>query len=165
MLNLTPASFEEFAAEAQRGNVVPVVRSVLADLQTPVGAFLRVAGDASHAFLLESIEGGEQVARYSFLGARPRMIVRARNNQTIVCRDGEQTVLDQRGADFIKSYFAGKKFAAGAGLAPLAGGAVGYLPYNAVRWVEPALEEYAAAGCDDAAWILFRAIVVVERVR
>ena len=63
MLNLTPASFEEFAAEAQRGNVVPVVRTVLADLQTPVGAFLRIAGDAAHAFLLESIEGGERIAR------------------------------------------------------------------------------------------------------
>ena len=49
-----------------RGNVVPVVRSVLADLQTPVGAFLRIAGDALHSCLLESIEGGERVARYSF---------------------------------------------------------------------------------------------------
>jgi anthranilate synthase component 1 len=74
MLDLTPATFEEFQREAKRGNVVPVVRSVLADLQTPVGAFLRIAGDASHAFLLESIEGGERVARYSFLGAYPWMI-------------------------------------------------------------------------------------------
>ncbi len=64
MLDLTPATFEEFQREAGRGNVVPVVRSVLADLQTPVAAFLRIAGDASHAFLLESIEGGERVARY-----------------------------------------------------------------------------------------------------
>ena len=69
MLDLTPATFEEFEREAKRGNIVPVVRSVLADLQTPVGAFLRIAGDAAHAFLLESIEGGERVARYSFLGA------------------------------------------------------------------------------------------------
>ncbi len=51
MLDLTPASFEEFEREAERGNVVPVVRTVLADLQTPVGAFLRIAPEPSRAFL------------------------------------------------------------------------------------------------------------------
>ena len=71
MLDPTPATFEEFEREAKRGNVVPVVRSVLADLQTPAGAFLRIAGDASDSFLLESIEGGARVARYPFLGDRP----------------------------------------------------------------------------------------------
>ena len=71
MIGLTPSTFEEFEREAARGNVVPVVRCVLADLQTPVGAFLRVAGRASHSFLLESVEGGERIARYSFIGADP----------------------------------------------------------------------------------------------
>ena len=85
MLDLRPATFEEFELEAQRGNVVPVVRSVLADLQTPVGAFLRIAGDAPYAFLLESIEGGERVARYSFLGANPWMVARGRGGETIDC--------------------------------------------------------------------------------
>ena len=96
MLNLTPATFEEFAAEARRGNVVPVVRSVLADLQTPVGAFLRIARDAPHAFLLESIAGGEHVARYSFIGANPWMIARANGAQTIIERNGRREVLNQR---------------------------------------------------------------------
>ena len=76
MIELFPTSFEEFLKEAGRGNVVPVVRSVLADLQTPVGAFMRVAAHSPYAFLLESIEGGERVARYSFLGLDPSMIVR-----------------------------------------------------------------------------------------
>ena len=84
MLKLEPATFEEFEREAGRGNVVPVVRSVLADLQTPVGAFLRVAEGARYAFLLESVEGGERVARYSFLGAEPLMVVRGRGAQTII---------------------------------------------------------------------------------
>src|SRR5213083_3649201 len=100
MLKLTPATFEEFRDEAQRGNVVPVVRTVLADLQTPVGAFLRIAGDASHAFLLESIEGGERVARYSFIGADPFMVARAQNGQTVVDRDGRREVLEQQGFEF-----------------------------------------------------------------
>ena len=68
MLSIRPTTFEEFQRDATRGNVVAVTRSILADLQTPLGAFMRIAGDASHTFLLESIEGGERVARYSFLG-------------------------------------------------------------------------------------------------
>jgi anthranilate synthase component 1 len=65
MLSLTPRTFEEFEREAERGNVVPVTRAVLADLQTPLGAFIRIAGDDAHAFLLESIEGGERLATRS----------------------------------------------------------------------------------------------------
>jgi hypothetical protein len=122
MLDLTPATFEEFEREAKRGNVVPVVRSVLADLQTPVGAFLRIAGDASHAFLLESIEGGERVARYSFLGANPWMIARGRGAETIVEKNGEREVRKQNAVEFLREYFQGKKLAP-AGLAPLSGGA------------------------------------------
>src|SRR2546427_12903102 len=109
MLNLTPATFEEFAAEARRGNVVPVVRSVLADLQTPVGAFLRIAGDAAHAFLLESIEGGERVARYSFLGANPWMIARGRGADTIVEQNGEREVRKQDADEVLREYFIDKE--------------------------------------------------------
>ena len=60
MLDQQPSSFEAFEREARQGNVVPVVRSVLADLHTPVGAFMRIAGDAPYSFLLESVEGGER---------------------------------------------------------------------------------------------------------
>src|SRR5258708_30346664 len=108
MLDLKPATFEDFELEAQCGNVVPVVRSVLADLQTPVGAFLRIAGDAPYAFLLESIEGGEQVARYSFLGANPWMVARGRGDETIVEKTSEREVRQQNPVDFIPEYFAGK---------------------------------------------------------
>ncbi len=76
MLELNPKTFDEFLADAKNGNVVPVVRSVLADLHTPTGAFLRVANSAEQAFLFESIEGGERLARYSFLAANPFMTVR-----------------------------------------------------------------------------------------
>src|ERR1041384_1477535 len=105
MHNLVPASFSDFRRDAARGNVVAVTRSILADLQTPLGAFMRVAGDASHAFLLESIEGGERVARYSFLGANPSMIVRSHGTETIVQRDGQQGVVNQNGIEFLREYF------------------------------------------------------------
>src|SRR2546421_11275215 len=131
MLDLNPATCEEFEREAERGNVVPVVRSVLADLQTPVGAFLRIADDAQYAFLLESIEGGERVARYSFLGANPWMVVRGQGTKTIVQGDGRREVVNQNAIDFLRQDFAEKKLVSRAGLAPFAGGAVGYLAYDA----------------------------------
>src|SRR5438132_9271958 len=131
MLDLTPATFADFELAAQCGNVVPVVRSVLADLQTPVGAFLRIAGDAPYAFLLESIEGGERVARYSFLGANPWMIARGRGAETIIEKNGEREVRNQSAIVFLREHFRDKKLARRAGLAPLSGGAVGYLAYEA----------------------------------
>src|SRR6201999_3967930 len=106
MIGLQPATFEEFESETARGNVVPVVRTVLADLQTPVGAFLRVSGGARHAFLLESVEGGERIARYSFIGAEPEMIVRGRGDSTFVERRGETEELrGVHATDFLRDYF------------------------------------------------------------
>lgn len=166
MLNLTPSTFEEFQAEAGRGNVVPVVRTVLADLQTPVGAFLRIAGDAAHAFLLESVEGGERIARYSFLGANPWMIARARDGKTIVERNGRQEVLEQSGFEFLREHFGDKSLAQRSNLAPLCGGAVGYLAYDGARWFEPVLNQgQHKSTVNDGAWMFFRNIVAFDRVR
>ena len=168
MIGLTPATFEEFEREAERGNVVPVVRTVLADLQTPVSAFLRVAGGASHAFLLESVEGGERIARYSFIGARPELIVRGRGRTTYVERRGETEELrGVRATDYLREYFASRTLARRAGLAPMAGGAVGYLAYDAARWFEPVLEGglKISEGRDEAVFMLFRTVLAFDRVR
>ena len=168
MLDLQPASFEDFLREAKRGNVVPVVRSVLGDLQTPVGAFLRIADGARYAFLLESIEGGERVARYSFLGVNPEMVVRGRGADTIIERNGErETLKGVRATDFAREYFHDRELARRSGLAPLAGGAVGFLAYEAARWFEPVLEtnEVGNAGTDDAVWMFYRTVLAFDRVR
>jgi anthranilate synthase component I len=169
MIRIQPATFEEFEQETARGNVVPVVRSVLADLQTPVGAFLRVAEGARHAFLLESVEGGERIARHSFIGAAPELIVRGRGDTTYVEREGGETeeLRGVRATDFLRDYFRVRKLARRPGLAPMAGGAVGYLAYDAARWFEPVLERdlRPAAGRDDAVFMLFRTVLAFDRVR
>lgn len=166
MLELTPATFEDFELEVRCGNVLPVVRSVLADLQTPVGAFLRIAGGASHAFLLESVEGGERVARYSFLGANPWMVARGRGSETIIEKNGALEVRQQNAVEFLREYLRGKKLAQRAGLAPLSGGAVGYLGYDAARWFEPVLEVNGTSpAANDAVWMFFRTIIAFDRVR
>lgn len=167
MFDLKPATFEDFELETRCGNVVPVVRSVLADLQTPVGAFLRIAGEAPYAFLLESIEGGERVARYSFLGANPWMVARGRGGKTIVDKGGEREVREQNAIEFLREYFAGKNLAQRSGLAPLSGGAVGYLAYDAARWFEPVLDVNGPQPLETngAVWMFFRTIVAFDRVR
>src|SRR5205085_4752015 len=174
MIGLQPATFKEFEREATRGNVVPVVRTVLADLQTPVGAFLRVASGARYAFLLESVEGGERIARYSFIGAEPEMIVRGRGDTTLVEQRGEtEEVRGVHATDFLRDYFRARRLARRAGLAPMAGGAVGYLAYEAARWFEPVLEKSLkvsertddSEGVDDAVFMLFRTVLAFDRVR
>jgi anthranilate synthase component 1 len=166
MLDLQPATFEEFEREARQGNVVPVVRKVLADLQTPVGAFMRLAGEAQHAFLLESVEGGERLARYSFLGVEPQMIVRGRGQDTLIERNGEtETRRNLRAIDFLRDYFRRYQLARRDHLAPFAGGAVGYLAYDAVRWFEPALDDGAVVQADEAVMMFFRTVLAFDRVR
>src|SRR5437867_6354540 len=71
-------SFETFKELAKRGTFVPVCREIMADLLTPVSAFLKIAEHSDYAFLLESVEGGEHVGRYSFLGKDPFLVVRGR---------------------------------------------------------------------------------------
>jgi len=77
---MQPSLFEVKQLQAQ-GNVIPVYKSVIADFLTPVSAFLKLEKERSHAFLLESIEGGERIARYSFLGVDPFLITRYRDGQ------------------------------------------------------------------------------------
>ena len=84
-------TFEEFVDLAQRGNFVPVCKEIVADLLTPVSAFLKVAEHADYAFLLESVEGGEHVGRYSFLGKDPFLVLRTTGGVVTVERAGETT--------------------------------------------------------------------------
>src|SRR5215207_3979433 len=168
MLDLQPPNFEAFEREARQGLVVPVVRSVLAVLHTPVGAFMRSAGDSPYSFLLESVEGGERIARYSFLGAEPEMIVRGKGMQTIVERDGKTESYPIVATQWVRDYFRGRSLARRPGLVPFAGGAVGYLGYDAALWFEPALRDENTQPLDaptDAVWMFYRNVIAFDRVK
>ncbi len=168
MLDLQPSSFEAFEREAGQGNVVPVVRSVLADLHTPVGAFMRIAGDSPYSFLLESVEGGERIARYSFLGAEPEMIVSGRGMQTFVDRNGKTETYPIVATEWVRDYFKGCSLARRSGLVPFAGGAVGYVGYDAAHWFEPALRDDHTQPLDgptDAVWMFYRTVIAFDRVK
>ena len=85
-------SLDEFKQKAKQGNLIPVYREILADMETPVSAFLKI-DDGKNSFLLESMEGGEKWARYSFLGSRPSVIVKTSGRQAEIVRSGKTTKL------------------------------------------------------------------------
>ena len=166
MLELSPKTFEDFVGEMKNGNVVPVVRSVLADLHTPVSAFMRVCADAKESFLFESVEGGERLARYSFLAADPFMTVRAVDKDIIIKRgDQTETLANTQLFDFFRMHFGVNKLADRENLPPLCGGAVGFLTYDAVRWFEPILEDGKNFTHDDAFWMFYKTILAFDRLK
>ena len=130
-------TFDEFRELAQRGTFVPVYKEIVADLLTPVSAFLKIAEHSHYAFLLESVEGGEQVGRYSFLGKDPFLILRSRGGKTIVDRAGETSESDKPFIDALRELMAGLHSPFVPGLPRFTGGAVGYLGYDAAAWFEP----------------------------
>jgi anthranilate synthase component 1 len=160
-------SFEEFKELARRGTFVPVVKEMVADLLTPVSAFLKIAEDADYAFLLESVEGGEHVARYSFLGKDPFLILRAHGARTTIDRGGITTESDRPLVETLRKLMADFRSPFVPELPRFTGGAVGYLGYGAASWFEPVLGDLgsAADGADDAGFMLFDTVLAFDHVQ
>src|SRR5580693_4141616 len=160
-------SFEEFTELARRGTFVPVCKEIVADLLTPVSAFLKIAEHSDYAFLLESVEGGEHVGRYSFLGKDPFLILRARDGRTTIERAGKVTASDRPFIDTLRGLMADFRSPFVPDLPRLTGGAVGYLGYGAASWFEPVLGDLgsAADGADDAGFMLFDTVLAFDHVQ
>src|SRR5579863_8798994 len=128
--------FKEFSRLARAATLVPVVKSVSADLLTPVSAFLTIAEDEPHAFLLESVERGEQIGRYTFLGARPYMRVKAGQGTVEIVRGRRREVVKDNVFQVVKRLLREHEPASVPGLPPFTAGAVGYFAYDVVRQLE-----------------------------
>jgi anthranilate synthase component I len=128
--------YKEFSRLAPTATLVPVAKTVAADLRTPVSAFLSVAADEPNAFLLESVEGGEKIGRYTFLGARPYMILRARGRQISIERNGKKTQQEGDVFKVLDGLLREHTPAQVPGLPPFTAGAVGFFAHDAVRQIE-----------------------------
>jgi anthranilate synthase component I len=160
-------TFEEFQELAGRGTFVPVCKEMVADLLTPVSAFLKIAEDADYAFLLESVEGGEHVGRYSFLGKDPFLILRARDGKTTLDRAGVVTESPRTFVETLRGLMSGLRSPHVPGLPRFTGGAVGYLGYGAAAWFEPVLGDLGSSpdGADQAGFMLFDTVLAFDHVR
>jgi len=162
MQTVQPENFSAFLKQTEKGNVVPVTTTIAAELQTPFGIYLLLRENARYAFLLESIEGGANLARFSFLGANPQKIMRGRNGKTFIEENGEQMISEKNLLENLRAHFEGKTFAGGFENAPLSGGAVGYFNFSAVGMFEPILQ---TENSDDGLWLFFRTIVAFDHAR
>jgi anthranilate synthase component 1 len=160
-------SFDQFKELARRGTFVPVCKELVADLLTPVSAFLKIAEHADYAFLLESVEGGEHVGRYSFLGKDPFLILSSRKGRTIIERGGSTTDSDRPFVETLRNLMADYRSPFVPDLPRFTGGAVGYFGYGASTWFEPILGNLGSAddGADDAGFMLFDTVLAFDHVQ
>ena len=156
----------EFLRLAATHTLVPVYRTLTADLETPVSAFLRLASDEPQSFLLESVEGGEKLGRYTFIGVRPYRSILARGRTIVVNERGKSRSLQGDVFALLKELLGGQKPAHIAGLPPFTAGAVGFFAYDVVRQLER-LPEVAEddLGIPDACLMFFDEVLAFDHVR
>jgi anthranilate synthase component I len=172
-------TFDEFVELTRRGTFVPVVKEIMADLLTPVSAFLKIAEHSDYAFLFESVEGGEQVARYSFLGKDPFLVLRSRDGKTVMERSGVTTETTEPFVPVMRRLMAEFRAPFVQGLPRFTGGAVGFIGYDASIRFEPVLEESwknaawtkpeagteGAGDEDEAGFMLFDTVLAFDHVK
>ena len=159
-------TLDEFRRKARAGNLVPVYREILGDLETPVSAFRKI-DRGGHAFLLESVEGGEKWGRYSFLGADPIAVVRVEGHRMSVESRGKtrtSTVADPIAA--LQSVLAAYRPVEVPGLPRFVGGAVGYFGYDCVRFLEDTvhLPDWSPGEIADAQFLITGSILVFDNL-
>jgi len=160
--------FQEFIQLAQQGNFVPVYQEWVADLDTPVSAWYKVCAGQPYSFLLESVEGGEKVGRYSLLGCDPLWILEARGNQTTqIYRDGRRQVFQGDPfrvlADCLAPYHPVKLPELPSGI----GGLFGFWGYELINWIEPTVPIHSQDDryIPDGLWMQVDHLLIFDQVK
>lgn len=163
-------TFTEFKKLAKKGNVIPVYKEVLADLETPVSAFLKISS-GSYAYLLESVESRENVGRYSFLAGEPSLVFEAKGRRVTFTRFDDGYPVSRTHhilgspLDELRRLLSGYKFVAAAGLPRFCGGFVGYMGYDAVRFVERLPDKNPdGLNLPDCVFLLSQNLVIFDHV-
>ena len=159
--------FKAFEEHARHGNVVPVHKVLTADLETPVSAYLKLAARNRYSFLLESVEGGEKIGRYTFLGADPFLLVRA-NGTRVEIQRGSKTVR-RRGnvIEILREITQEFRPAGTEGLPPFSAGAVGYAGYDLIRLIEPRVPPFRKndVKMPDAVFAFFTTLLAFDHLK
>src|SRR5271166_3294867 len=132
---ITP-DYKSFLQLSRNCTLIPVAKTLSADLLTPVGAFLSIAPSQKHAFLLESVEGGEKIGRYTFLGAQPRLVITARGRELTIRQGSSEQRRQGSVVDLLRTCLRQYTPAALPELPPFTSGGVGYFAYDMVRQFE-----------------------------
>jgi anthranilate synthase component 1 len=158
--------FREFQRLAKQGNLIPVYDVYSADLLTPVSAYLRIAQGARYSFLLESVEGSEKIARYTFAGANPEEVFRYANGACVM-ESRDRLVWEERDpVSFLRSRIERFQPVRLPGLPPLVAGAIGYFSYDIVRLIERLPQQLRdEIGLYDAMLMFYHGIIAFDHVQ
>ena len=161
-------NFEQFTQLAQRGNLVPVYQEWAADLETPVSAWYKVCAGQPYSFLLESVEGGETLGRYSCLGCDPVWVLEAQGDRaTQTGRDGRQQCFDGNPFEALAACLAPYQPVHLPELPSGIGGLFGIWGYELIRWIEPRVPVHPAGPEDlpDGVWMQVDNLLVFDQVK
>ena len=159
---------EHFLSLTEKGNFVPVYQEWMADLETPVSAWYKVCAGQPYSFLLESVEGGEKLGRYSFLGCDPVWILEIKGEETTqIFRNGTQKKFTGNPFHILPQCIAQLQPVQLPELPPGIGGWFGFWGYEAIRWLEPKVPTYPTTEGDlpDGIWMQVDNIVVFDQVK
>ena len=158
-------SFEEFSKNAEKANVMSVVDTMPADLLTPLAVYLKLANANDASFLLESVEGGEALARYSFIGTDPHTRVIGNDRSTVINDASGERVVDVPAIDFLREHFAKYKLPENDDLPRFAGGAIGSFGFGCSSWFEPTLRDRVLSSENDVELMFCRTIVAFDHAK
>ena len=159
-------SFNEFRRLSKQGNLVPLYDVFSADLLTPVSAYLRIAQGARYSFLLESVEGGEKIARYTFAGAHPEEVFRYANGACVL--EGRDRLLweERDPVTFLRTHMERFRPVRVPGLPPLLAGAIGYFSYDMARLIERLPKRLRDdIGLFDAVLMFYHGLIVFDHLQ
>lgn len=157
---------ETFSAMTAEAGVIPLHRSVIADLDTPLTIFAKTAGSKRHAFLFESMEGGEKWGRYSFIGLDPLLTFTSKGGQVTLSRCGRATEVREgvnplaELRELLKSFNA----STAPGLPRFYGGLVGFLGYDMIRFIEDIPDRHATLNLPDSSFIVPRLVLIHDSI-
>ena len=160
--------FSEFSQLASQGNFIPIYKELVADLETPVSAWYKVCADQPYSFLLESVEGGENLGRYSFLGCDPVWILEAKGNQTKqIHRDGTVNIFEGNPFEIIPHCLESIKPVTLPQLPSGIGGLFGYWGYELISWIEPRVKVYPPqeGNFPDGVWMQVDNLLIFDQVK
>ena len=160
---------QEFLTRAKNGNLTPVYKEILADMETPVSAFKKIGSD-DYAFLLESVEGGERMARYSFLGNGTNLVIKSKGKSVEILRDGiSESITLEDGQDvlhILKNEMGKFNYIPDPNLPRFCGGAVGFMSYDVVRFFEDLPDNTNDdLNLDDCTFIFTDTLLIFDHVR
>jgi anthranilate synthase component 1 len=166
-MDKTQLTFDEFKHLVSHGSkTVPVYKRILADLLTPVAAWVHLSKKAEYAFLLESVEKGNQYARYSYVGINPQKILSHKDGQTCITENGKSIEIDKPFLDLLRETQSQYNMVKLPEIPSFTGGLVGYLGYETIAWIEDIpTHTDSAMDVPEAVFMLFEDMIAFDHLK